>query len=155
MPVISSLLFRDVACHVDCVNIAFSNRSGLNTNPLLDSVGVRPLIDQYVYCLPPPSPSLCRRETSSHLRLRSCHLKIRVVVVGIKIEIYFDKKSGGIGPKRCDLIRSLNCAKAFPFQLNVWYEDTPWHSLGLGLIHTGLGSWSLIAHVLHSPPPPT
>jgi len=26
-------------------------RSGLNTNPLLDSVGVRPLIDQYVYCL--------------------------------------------------------------------------------------------------------
>jgi hypothetical protein len=24
------------------------------------------------------------------------HLKIRVVVVGIKIEIYFDKKSGGI-----------------------------------------------------------
>ena len=26
-------------------------RSGLNTNPLLDSVGLRPLIDQYVYCL--------------------------------------------------------------------------------------------------------
>ena len=45
------LVFRDVACHVDCANIAFSNRSGLNTNPLLDSVGVRPLIDQYVYCL--------------------------------------------------------------------------------------------------------
>ena len=52
MPVIGSLRFRDVACrHVDCANIAFSNRSGLNTNPLLDSVGVRPLIDQYVYCL--------------------------------------------------------------------------------------------------------
>ena len=52
MPVIGSLRFCDVACrHVDCANIAFSNRSGLNTNPLLDSVGVRPLIDQYVYCL--------------------------------------------------------------------------------------------------------
>ena len=52
MPVIGSLRFRDVACrYVDCTNIAFSNRSGLNTNPLLDSVGVRPLIDQYVYCL--------------------------------------------------------------------------------------------------------
>ena len=51
MPVIGSLRFRDVACHVDCANIAFSNRSGLNPNPLLDSVGVRPLIDQYVYCL--------------------------------------------------------------------------------------------------------
>lgn len=37
--------------HVDCANIAFSNRGGLNTNPLLDSVGVRPLIDQFVYCL--------------------------------------------------------------------------------------------------------
>ena len=110
------LAFRDVACHVDCANIAFSNRGGLNTNPLLDSVGVRPLIDQYVYCLTTTfsfreepgkpckdarrgrchpleagfwplwmtqlprncshksqvtSPSLCRRETSSHLRLRS------------------------------------------------------------------------------------
>ncbi len=51
MLVIGSLRFRDVACHVDCENIAFSNRSGLNTNPLLDSVGIRPLIDQYVYCL--------------------------------------------------------------------------------------------------------
>ncbi len=52
MPVIGSLRFCDVACrHVDCANIAFSKSSGLNTNPLLDSVGVRPLIDQYVYCL--------------------------------------------------------------------------------------------------------
>jgi hypothetical protein len=46
MPVIGSLRFRDVACrHVDCANVALSNRGGLNTNLLLDSVGLRPLID--------------------------------------------------------------------------------------------------------------
>ena len=31
--------------HVDCANVALSNRGGLNTNLLLDSVGLRPLID--------------------------------------------------------------------------------------------------------------
>ncbi len=57
--------------HVDCANIAFSNGTGLNT--ILYSI-----LLAYAHCLtnllivvPPPSPSLCRRETSSHLRLRS------------------------------------------------------------------------------------
>jgi hypothetical protein len=38
-------LLRGGMRHVDRANVAFSNRSGLNTNPLLDPVGVRPLID--------------------------------------------------------------------------------------------------------------
>ncbi len=163
--------------HVDCAGVAYLNRGGLNANPSVDFVDIHPLIDQLAtleFWVRFPNernqgkqahPVLKYRVPQGSHQGKQAHpvLKYRVPQGsqprhgwGLQIPRWLgsDPLSAwwlGLAPA------TLEFWVRFPNERNQGNQAHPVLKYRVphgSHIHTGLGSSSIIAHVVHSPPPP-